>query len=220
MPVCGTFSARLVGCAISVGTGGRTLRPADPHERAGHIWPLATSFGTRSAHTAQASTAPRDVSTRAGRTVTLHSWSSPPADCTIEPVTTPEIVVAVLPTLLAGHDDDAQRPRRGRDLGGSATQCALSESCRPCFGAAALLAGCSQDKPSPDVPDAFTVVISNDAARVSHDESVDLEQLVKESASKVFELLPHLEATTRGNGHAKNDGGRRAAGEPRRRLGH
>jgi Predicted Zn-dependent protease (DUF2268) len=59
------------------------------------------------------------------------------------------------------------------------------------LGAAVLLAGCSQDKPSPELPDPFTVVISGDAASVSRKESVDVERLLTRSAQKVFELLPH-----------------------------
>jgi Predicted Zn-dependent protease (DUF2268) len=59
------------------------------------------------------------------------------------------------------------------------------------LGAAVVLAGCGQDRPSRDVLDPFTVVVSDDAAAVSREGDVDLEGLVADSARRVFELLPH-----------------------------
>jgi hypothetical protein len=57
--------------------------------------------------------------------------------------------------------------------------------------AVVVLAGCGQDKSSGDVPDPFTVVVSDDVERVSREAGVDLEGLVAESARRAFELLPH-----------------------------
>ena len=59
------------------------------------------------------------------------------------------------------------------------------------LGAALVLAGCVRDEPSPEVPDPFTVAVSEDAATAARAASVDLEGLVVRSAREAFELLPH-----------------------------
>jgi Predicted Zn-dependent protease (DUF2268) len=77
---------------------------------------------------------------------------------------------------------------RGRQ---AVVECAELRAVALVLGAAVLLAGCSQDKPSRKVPDPFTVVVNDDAASVSREEGVDLERLVADSARRVFALLPH-----------------------------
>jgi hypothetical protein len=59
------------------------------------------------------------------------------------------------------------------------------------LGAAVLLAGCVHDEPSREVPDPFTVTVSEDAASAAHAAGVDLERLAVRSARRAFELLPH-----------------------------
>jgi hypothetical protein len=57
--------------------------------------------------------------------------------------------------------------------------------------AAVVLAGCVHDEPSREVPDPFTVAVSQDAASASRAAGVDLERLVVRSARRAFDLLPH-----------------------------
>src|ERR687897_2027772 len=57
--------------------------------------------------------------------------------------------------------------------------------------AAVVLAGCVHDEPSREVPDPFTVAVSEDAASTARAAGVDLERLVVRSARRAFELLPH-----------------------------
>ena len=59
------------------------------------------------------------------------------------------------------------------------------------LAAAFVLAGCSQDGSSRQVPDAFTVAVGEDAGSVSRAAGVDLERLAVRSARRAFELLPH-----------------------------
>jgi hypothetical protein len=59
------------------------------------------------------------------------------------------------------------------------------------LGAAVVLAGCVRDESTRDVPDPFTIAISEDAASASDTAGVDLERLAVRSARRAFELLPH-----------------------------
>ena len=59
------------------------------------------------------------------------------------------------------------------------------------LGAAVVLAGCVHDEPLREVPDPFTVVVSEDAASAASAAGVDLERLAVASARRAFELLPH-----------------------------
>jgi Predicted Zn-dependent protease (DUF2268) len=59
------------------------------------------------------------------------------------------------------------------------------------LGVAVVLAGCVRDEPSREMPDPFTVAVSEDAASAAQAAGVDLEGLAVRSARRSFELLPH-----------------------------